>query len=125
MTYEDILISQHPEHQKLWDDFLNMCLLQGLSDAFNKLLENVDNLSESELSSWLSKQNMDELQQLSHMIKCSTPNELSVFANVTESKSTIYVLPLSLENNSTIAGTRGILNEFGRMFSIQSNQTKE
>ena len=61
MTYEDILISQHPEHQKLWDDSLNMYLLQGLSDAFNKLPRNVDKLSESELNSWLSKQNMDEL----------------------------------------------------------------
>ena len=56
MTYEDILISQHPEHQKLWDDFLNMYLLQGLSDAFNKLPKNVDKLSASELiHGYLSK----------------------------------------------------------------------
>ena len=48
-----------------------------------------------------------------------------MFANVTESKSTVYALPLPLENNSTIAGTGGILNEFGRMFSIQPNQTKD
>ena len=75
-------------------------------------------LTEEEFVEWLSKQDISVLRrkgkyliQVPEMINPQSSN----------AKSDVVILPLSLEDNSTITGTACILEEFGKEFSISCN----
>ena len=54
----------------------------------------------------------------------NVPKEEEVLTKTFALKSDVHTLPLSLEDNSTIFGTMGILNDFSEQFGLP-NDTKQ
>ena len=62
------------------------------------------------------QQDLDQLKKNKGKYVIQVPE--TVKAHGVNKKSEVVILPLSLENNSTITGTASILEEFGKEFSI-------
>ena len=81
-------------------------------------------MTEKELDEWLSK---TDLQKDISTYKLFPPALHSLFSgcDLESKKSNIYRLSLSLENNSTVSGTAGILYELAKNYGMPSSECKE
>lgn len=69
---------------------------------------------------WLKKQDLDEPRKKKGKCVIQVPDVVKP-SSVSNNKSDVVILPLSVEDNSTITGTASILEEFGQEFGIQCN----
>lgn len=86
-------------------------LLESLDCALNKMppsRKEFKDMNESELNSFMA--NADFNTQTKYKIKVPKESELVTVRGTTE-KSNVHVLPLSLEDNSTVIGTISILHQ--------------
>lgn len=106
---------------RIWNEAQNSYYLQLLATGLN-VIPNSDkdfkDLTEKEFMEWLSKPDLSDPKRkgkyvikVPDMVKPEGSNE----------KSNVVILPLSLEDNSTITGTASILEEFGSEFGISCN----
>ena len=102
---------------KIWDDAKDCYFLQLLKMGLNIPLcsKNFEDMSEEEFVEWLGKQDLDEQKKKKGKFAVQVP-EMVEPGNT--NKSDVVILPLSLEDNSTINGTASIFEEFGKEFSI-------
>ena len=100
---------------KIWNDVKDCYFLQLLKMGLNNIpmcSKNFEDMSEQEFVEWLGKQDLDEQKKIKGKFAVQVP-EMVEPGNT--NKSDVVILPLSLEDNSTIAS---IFEEFGKEFSI-------
>lgn len=115
-TFANLDIENNSDHLKIWeshkDSYLGQLLKDGLSLKTNIP---VREMSEEDCNYCLK----NKAYTISDDLKLDSTN-----TNIDQShsgiKSKTVILPLSLENNSTLAGTGVILDQFGKEFSIPS-----
>ena len=96
-------------------------LLEALDKALNKIPPNREKLrdvAELELNSFISNANF----QTQSNYKIKVPKERDFVTSRAEARSNLQVLPLSLENNSTVAGTMSILDQLAPDFSLPNEK---
>ncbi len=112
---KNIVIKNNEEHLKIWenqvDDYLTLLLKNGLSFETSVPFKN---MSESDCNNCLKYKRYN----ISNDLKITLSHSIDQSHSGIQSQTVI--LPLSLENNSTIAGTTVTLDQFGKEFSIPS-----
>lgn len=105
---------------KIWnearDSFYLKLLRTGLQIPPSE--KELQTLNEDEFVQWLSKQDLSEMDKKGQFV-VQVPAMVKPTCN--SKKSDVVILPLSLEDNSTITGTASILEEFGTEFGISCN----
>lgn len=120
----DILIESDLAKVDIWEKHMSNYLTEVLDDDHNKakLLphENpIKSKNEQQLLEWLKKSNFTETAKT----KCYDIQKVSsVCVNRLSKQSAIDCLPLSLADNSTIAGTLSILQQLPNDFSLPANR---
>ena len=116
MNYEELLLEQNAEHFKIWDEWKRHYLLQGLDNALNRFpkLMNLHTLSEKDFNEWLKVFNSEKNYRNYKLDVQENYNVMKIHSSP-QPQSNVNVLPLSLENNSTVTGTGAIIQEFGNM----------
>ena len=124
ISAEDILISGNPDHSNVWENWLNYYFLSILKDALSSLPfeQDIKGMSEDDFDKWLSQGSYKEDKS---KIKISPPLPRKMFPLNDITKSNLYRLTLSLENNSTVSGTGAILQELARDFGMPHTMVKE
>ena len=106
----DIFIQSDQGKNDLFGQVVDAFLLEALNDALNEIpssTKTIKDMTASELNSFIS--NADFNTQTKYKIKVPKESEF-VTVRSPVSKSNVHVLPLSLEDNSTIVGTMSILD---------------
>ena len=104
---------------KIWNEAQDSYNLQLLKIGLNQIPEpdkDFQEMTEEEFVEWLNKQDLDQLKKNKGKYVVQVPE--TVKAHGVNKKSEVVILPLSLEDNSTISVTASILEEFGKEFSI-------
>ena len=119
MEADDIFLENDEEKAKLFNSFVDRYLLELLDVALNKLSLTADGfkeLSEKQVESYIA--NASNLQNTKkYPLEIPKAHDLLPNAAVS-SKSNVHILPLSLEDNSTIFGTMSILDKLAKDFSL-------
>jgi hypothetical protein len=115
-TPNDITLQHYPEMENIWskhkDDYLLKLLHDGINCASNAQKPFKD-MTETECDNFIK--NKEYTKQVDTNI--STPN-VTVDLSRSSIKTDTIILPLSLEDNSTLVGTGAILDKFGADFNI-------
>ncbi len=85
-------------------------------------MEELKEMTEPQLNTALSKSSVN--MQSKREYNVNVPKEEEVLTKTIALKSNVHILPLWLEDNSTIFGTMGILNDFSEQFGLP-NDTKQ
>ena len=127
MTADDIFIEKDSEKTKLFDNFVDKYLTELLNDTLNKCpfsVEQLQCLSERELNSSLSTVGFKNVPSSTYNI--SVPSDEDILRHVAPPiKSNVQILPLSLEDNSTILGTMSILDNLSKTFNLPNEKKGE
>lgn len=112
-----LCLESNPDHLKKWEDTKDQYLAKLLDIGLNTVpqpVQEFSSMTEEEFTSWLKQQDLDKHKHTPTYVMKSppTPNEANTGCTKT------LILPLSLENNSTITGTASVLEEFGEEFGI-------
>ncbi|CAB3996362.1 Hypothetical predicted protein [Paramuricea clavata] len=113
----------HPEHMKLWNDFRDQYFLQLLQTGLNCIPQpdkDFATMTEEEFLEWLKKQTVEGVQVKENFV-IQVADVLKPSVDSSYKSSDVVILPLSVEDNSTINGTASILEEFGKEFGIDCN----
>lgn len=107
-------------HKQVWESVLDVILLDRALNlaAPPKPLKEMD---ESTFNSWLSSLDFEPDKQPKSVPPISSVLCLREHIKPTET----LILPMSLENNSTIQGTASILEEFGKEFNLPCEHKTE
>ena len=129
VVLDDILIENNKEHNELWQKWLDQYLLSGLSKAINKLPHGskLKDMSQNDFNKWLSTKAY-EADNDDPIVKINLPDNKELLINdesVGKEKTKTRILPLSLENNATIAGTAAILKDIANTFQIPCEEKTE
>ena len=120
-TFNDIALESNKDHYELWnnhvDSYLSKLLQDGLSLSTKKPLKE---MSEKECNHCLSTHSYSNSKDLEICADLSY-----IDSSQSHKKTNTIILPLSLENNSTLAGTCGILDQFAKEFSIPTSCQSE
>ena len=119
-NYENLAIEKNEEHMRIWKTHKDGYLLKLLKDA----LSLKTNISLRDMS----EQNCNStLKNMTYLIKDDFKfvSDASIDLSCSGVKSKTITLPLSLENNSTLAGTGVILDQFAKELSIPSSHKIE
>lgn len=121
-TFKDISLENNQEHHDLWNKHVDSYLVKLLQIALNiSTTKPFKEMSEEECNSYLS----------SHLYNTGKTDlkipEDASYIDLSQSsrKTKTVILPLSLENNSTLAGTCVILDQFAKEFSVSSTEQSE
>ena len=120
-TYSDILSSSKNIDDKLFEKYKDFYILSAMDNAYNCLpnsKKRFSNMSETEFNAWISASNFSKPKKI---YKIHVPTAEGIIDMTNSSRKTAaFVLPLSLEDNATIAGTSSILKEFETDFELHS-----
>ena len=120
--YDNISIENNPEHLEIWNSHKDNYLVELLKDGLclhTDTGKELKYMSETECNRCLSKDAFHITDDLKLVSKSNCDTSLS------DMKPNTTILPLSLENNSTLTGTGVILDQFGDEFSIPTNSPAE
>ena len=126
-TSANLDLENNDELLMQWNHFQKRYILYLLKDGLNRIplhgkQLHVNEMSETECNKWLSTADFTKQQ---NNAKISIANIDSIADTSTPAvKSDVHVLPLSLENNSTLTGTASILDQFATDFSLSSKLEK-
>ncbi len=127
MKPEEIFLDNYPEKVALFSAAVDRYLSQLLHVALNTvslMMEELNEMNESQLNSRLSKIIAENPQNTcEYNIKIAREDE--VVTTNDNQKSNVHILPLSLEDNSTVYGTMSILNNFSEQFQLPSRTNAE
>ncbi len=118
-------LENNPDHLHIWNEAKNFHYLNLLDVGLNKLplpsTDDFGSMTETECMTWLSNANFQDVQdivQLDIRNSCLVDDEQSPRC---KEQSNTLILPLSLEDNSTLTGGTACLAEFGKEFRIPCN----
>ena len=123
MESEDIFLEKHPEKVDLFSAAVDRYLSELLHVALNMVAlttEELKEMKESQLNSHLSKIGNNTENPCEYKIEIAKKEVVKTSCNI---RSNVHMLPLSLEDNSTVFDTMSILNDFSKQFNL-SSQTK-
>ena len=124
MKADDIFIENDEEKLEVFDAAVDRYLISLLHDALNKVpftLSQLKDMSEKELNSFLTAEGFKDLPEPEYDI--DVPSEEHVLKDIVPpTKSNVHILPLSLEDNSTIFGTMSILDNLAKTFSLPNEK---
>ena len=126
-TSENIKLESDSELNLRWEKFLKRYILCLLHDGLNRLhamlhRKSIHEINEIEWNQWLSQA---DFTVQTNNAKISIPDIGSIAGtSMSAIKSDIHVLPLSLEDNSTITGAASILDQFANDFQLSQKQEK-
>ena len=111
------------DHKKLWSDFSNAyttkLLNMGLNCVPPPAEKQFKEMSDNEFTAWLSSINFEEFEKLPRPYIIQEESFSTLFSlRSSVMKTDTLILPLSLEDNSTLPGTASILEAFAKEFSI-------
>ena len=112
MEPDDIFLEKHPEKVDLFSAAVNRYLSELLHVALNTVAlttEELKEMNESQLNSHLSKIGNNTENPCEYKIEIAKEEVVKTSCNI---RSNVHMLPLSLEDNSTIFGAMSILNYF-------------
>ena len=121
LTYSDILYSSKNIDDKLFEKYKDYYVLSAMDNAYNCLpnsKKRFSEMSETEFNAWISASNFSKPKKR-YKIHVPTVEDIIDMTNNWR-KTAAFVLPLSLEDNATIAGTSSILKEFETDFELHS-----
>ena len=82
-------------------------------------------MTETEFNTWFSKVDLENFESNDKKkFKGKVPSKQKLCSKSQCDKTEIINLPLSLEDNATLAGTAAIFKEFGKEFSIPCPDTE-
>ncbi len=122
LVAEDLTIDSNDPHLEIWNDWKDKFLLQGLDACLNRFPRSLDltSVNEKGFDDWLKK---FKPYRKNDNYKITMKDDFSSHLPTgVQKKSDVSVLPLSLENNSTVAGAGASLQEFGSMIDIPCKQ---
>ena len=107
VVFDNILIENNKEHNELWQKWLDQYLLSGLNRAINKLPcgSKLKYMIQNDFNKWLSTKTY-EADNDDPIVKINCPDNKEFLVNdesIGEEKTKTHILPISLENNATIA----------------------
>ena len=112
-VYEDISLEKNKAHNELWNKHLDCYFTNLLKDGLNISTEKpLSEMSEKECDRCLSTQSYSESTE----VKVS-PDYSYIDSSQSSRKTDTIILPISLENNSTLTGTCAILDQFCKEFT--------
>ena len=85
---------------------------------------NMHDLDEKSFNEWLKTYEEDSSFANYKIERTSAKSVLKVNDSI-QFKSNVHVLPFSIENNSTVAGSGAIIHEFGNMFGLPQVDTNK
>ena len=108
--------------QKKFEDAVDDLYLNGLILGLNITgaitASELNKFDECELKEFLEQEDY----QTKEPILLKSPSIAYEYENTSFEKSTVTILPLSLEDEASLSGTSEILNEFGKEFGIQTDK---
>ncbi len=116
---EDIFLEGDQKKTSLFSKFVDEYLLEVLDVCLNKVslsARQLKEMTEGQINSHLKTADF-ESRDVKYNLVVSTESELLVNA-VPNVKSNMHILPLSLEDNSTVLGTMSILDNLSKLFSL-------
>ena len=120
---KDVFIESEPEKVAMWQRVTDRFLLQLLDDGLNNMPPStgkaLEKMNEQECTKWLKEHDFNSSVKKKFIIKASS---LAITDRLGTRVSDADVLPLSLEDNSTIAGTLNILTEMQNHFRLPSDE---
>ena len=123
-TYENLILHHHPELEKLWlvqkDNYLINLLRDGINFVASAT-KPIKNMTETDCNTFLKSKGYTGEAEATIL----TNKESNAYISRSSVKTQTIILPLSLEDNSTLSGTGAILDEFGRKFGIPVDSQKE
>ncbi|XP_028396960.1 uncharacterized protein LOC114520826 [Dendronephthya gigantea] len=119
MKPDDIFLESDDEKAKLFNAFVDKYLVELLDIALNKLpftVHQFKEMTEKQIDAYIATaSNFESTEKYTLDI----PVEKDLLPNASHSsKSNVHILPLSLEDNSTIFGTMSILDKLSKDFSL-------
>jgi hypothetical protein len=118
--FEDISLENN-KHSELWNKHLDCYFTNLLHDGLNISTEKpLSKMTEKECDHCLSMQSYS----VSTEVRVSADYSYNDSSQSSRKTDTI-ILPISLENNSTLAGTCAILDQFSKEFSIPTTEHSE
>ena len=119
---EDVFIQSDQAKDDLFAQAVDAFLLEALDSALNNIppsRKKLMDMTEPELNSFISNANF----QTQSNYKIVVPKDSDIVTDrVGGEKSNVHVLPLSLEDNSTIVGTMSILDQLASQFSLPNEK---
>ena len=120
-VYEDISLEKNKAHNELWNKHPDCYFTNLLKDGLNISTEKpLSEMSEKECDRCLSTQSYSESTE----IKVSADYSY-IDSSQSSRKTDTIILPISLENNSTLTGTCAILDQFCKEFSLPTTEQSE
>ena len=121
LNSSDVLYSAKNKDDKIFEKYKDYYILSAMDKAYNSLpisKKRFSEMSETEFNSWLSSSDFSKTKK---RYKLNVPKLEEIIDTTNSSRKTAaFVLPLSLEDNSTITGTSAILKEFETEFQLHS-----
>ena len=121
---EDIFFTSDKSKVEMLEKYKEMYFLDLMSLAYNNILglpkKELRDLTESEFDEWLKNTDFSK-SKINFMI--DIPEVTSIIRSC-HAKTDIHILPLSLEDNSTIAGTASIFDDWIKTFNLPSSDDK-
>ncbi|KAK3696834.1 hypothetical protein QZH41_011722 [Actinostola sp. cb2023] len=127
LTVDDISLDSMADHNQLWSNFLDAYYIKLLKLSLNHIppaSKQFKEMTEAEINIWLSSINFEEFEKLSKPYIIREVSSVFCLRNTVKKTKTL-ILPLSLEDNSTLPGTASILEEFGKEFDISCSHNDE
>ena len=120
MKPEDIFLESDEEKVSIFSKAVDQYLLDVLDISLNKVIltaKEVKEMDEKQINSYLKS--LTELQNSTGKYDINVPTDEEILIHATpNAKSNVHILPLSLEDNSTVLGTMSILDDlFNKLFN--------
>ena len=127
MQADELFVESHPEKSQIFETSIDRYLIGLLDDALNKVpftLSHLKSMSEEELNKCLTAEGFKNLPEPEYDINIPSVEDTLKNA-VPPVKSNVHILPLSLQDNSTILGTMSILDDLSNTFNLPSQRNNE
>ena len=118
----DILYNKDNEQDKVFESYCDYYILSAMDIAYDSLptcKKRLGDMTATEIDHWLAKSDFSRPKTKKYKLKIPNLEDIIDMKNSLR-KTDVVVLPLSLEDNATIAGTTAILEEFETDFSSHS-----
>ena len=126
MKPEDIFLKSDEEKVSIFSEAVDQYLLDVLDISLNKVTlaaKNVKEMDEKQINSYLKSLTESQNSTGKYDINVPTDEEILIHATPT-AKSNVHILPLSLEDNSTVLGTISIVDDLSKLFNLPQDKSK-
>ena len=119
----DVIYCKERNQDELFENVRDNYILNAMDTIYNQIAEtkkDIKEMNETEINKWLADGDFEKTKR-KFKIKYEDSQAL---LNCSTQRTNVFVLPLSLEDNSTIAETASLLDDFAFEFHLPSAKTK-